>query len=166
MAISDAFSHIKLGYAEFMMAGAGDHTLDPNILSAMNKIGYLNNESNGAPELSCKPFDRAAKGYVMGDGSGMLILEEYEHAKARGAKIYCELSAISLTGDGRFLTKPEETGVGLKRAMQDVMRKGQVSEIDFIASNGSSNAYEDRAELAAISKVFTGYTPLITALKS
>ena len=90
----------------------------------MNKIGYLNTESNGAPELACRPFDRAAKGYVMGDGSGMLVLEDYEHAKARGAKIYCELSAISLTGDGRFLTKPEETGTGLKRAMLDTMRKG------------------------------------------
>lgn len=166
MAISDAFSHIKLGYADYMIAGAGDHTLDPNILTALNKIGYLNAESNGAPELACRPFDRAAKGYVMGDGSGMLILEDYEHAKARGAEIYCELKGVSLAADGRFLTKPEETGKGLKRAMQDVMRKGEVSEIDLIASNGSSNAYEDRAELTAISSVFSGYTPWITALKS
>lgn len=165
VAISDAFSHVKLGHADVMLAGAGDATVNPVVMEALNKIGYLNTTS-GAPELACRPFDREAQGYVMGDGSGMLILEDYEHAKARGARIYCELLAVSLMGDGKFLTKPDELGNGLKRAMLDVLRKAQTSSVDLIAASGSSNPYEDRAELQAISKVFTGLTPYLAAFKS
>jgi 3-oxoacyl-[acyl-carrier-protein] synthase II len=111
---------------------------------------------NDAPELACRPFDKDRDGFVMGEGAGILVLEEYERAKARGAKIYAEVKGYGSTDDAFHITAPKEDGYGPMRAMQEALRHAKVNpdQVEYINAHGTSTAYNDSIETTALHRVF------------
>ncbi|MGE9295666.1 MAG: beta-ketoacyl-[acyl-carrier-protein] synthase family protein, partial [Puniceicoccales bacterium] len=115
--------------------------------------------SNNEPTRSSRPFDAQRDGFVMGDGAGLVILETEEHAKARGAKIYCELTGYAATCDAHHITMPDPNGEGLAIALQRAlaMAKLNTTDVDYINAHGTSTPYNDKFETQAIKKVFGDY---------
>ena len=154
-AIGDAFHQIKWGHADVMVAGGAEAGITPMGLGGFVACKALSNR-NDAPAKASRPFDKDRDGFVLGEGAGILVLEEYERAKARGAKIYCEVLACGNTADANHITAPHPEGAGAARAMLNACREAgwNLDEVDYINAHGTSTELGDKAETMAMKKVF------------
>lgn len=155
-AIGDATRIIQCGDADVMVAGGTEGTICNVGMAGFAAAKALSTGFNDTPEKASRPWDRDRDGFVMGEGSGVIVLEELEHAKKRGAKIYGEIVGYGLTGDGYHITAPHPEGRGGFRAMQMAMRKAQlnIDQIDYINAHGTSTPMGDEIELGAVQRLF------------
>lgn len=146
---------IAYGDADVMVCGGAEMTLTPLCLAGFASARTLSRR-NDEPEKASRPFDRDRDGFVMGDGAGVLVLEEYEHAKARGAKIYAELVGFGMSGDAYHITSPDEDAAGATAGMVAALKDASLEphEIDYINAHGTSTQINDRNETKAIKKIF------------
>lgn len=153
-AIGEAFHSIRSGASDVMFAGGAEATITP--LSFAGFCAMKAMSTNGDPQRASIPFDAERDGFVMGEGAGILILEELEHAQSRGAHIYCEMVGYGATDDAYHITAPAPEGEGGARAMQIAIDDAGVKaqEIDYINAHGTSTPYNDKFETAAIKTVF------------
>jgi 3-oxoacyl-[acyl-carrier-protein] synthase II len=154
-AIGDAFRLIKHGDAEVIIAGGTEAAVTPMSIggfSAMKAMSTRNDE----PERASRPFDADRDGFVLGEGAGIVILEELEHAQARGARIYCEVVGIGMSADAYHITAPAPGGEGAARAMKRAIDEAgfEVGEVDYINSHGTSTPFNDKFETEAIKAIF------------
>ncbi len=153
--IGDAARMIALDDADVMLAGGSESTICPIGIAGFAAARALNTSFNDRPEQASRPYDRDRDGFVMGEGAGVVVLEEYERAKARGAKIYCEVVGYGLSGDAYHVTAPEPEGSGAFRSMEMAMRKSglALTDIDYINAHGTSTM-ADMIELGAVKRLF------------
>ncbi len=163
-AIGDAMRLIQEGYADMMLAGSSEAALVKDCLAGFAQLRALSTR-NDEPLKASRPWDKNRDGFVMGEGAGALVLEEYEHAKARGAKIYGEVVGYGLTGDAYHITAPG--GTGAKRAMQMALARAELNpeQIDYINAHGTSTPTGDMVEFRAVKEVFGG-SPAMSSTKS
>ena len=165
--IGTAFDAIRAGRADVIMTGGSEAPIVP-----VSFAGFCQNRAmttrNKLLEKASSPFDVSRDGFVMGEGAGVLILEELEHAKARGAKIYCELAGYSATADAFHITAPPEDGDGAFRVMRECLRDADISpeEIGYINTHGTSTPVGDISECKAIERLFGADGPPISSTKS
>jgi 3-oxoacyl-[acyl-carrier-protein] synthase II len=154
-AIGDAFRLIQYGDADVMVCGGCEAPITPMGLGGFNAMRALSTR-NDAPEKACRPFDAQRDGFVMGEGSGTLVLEELGHARQRGAQIYCELVGIGFTADAHHLTAPPEGGEGAVRSMRRALKDAGITpeQVDYINVHGTSTPLGDVSETQAITTVF------------
>ncbi len=152
--IGDAARMIKDGDADIMLAGGAESTVNPLGVAGFAQARALNTEMNDQPEKASRPYDKGRSGFVMGEGAGVVVLEEYEHAKARGAKIYAEVVGYGLSGDAYHVTAPHPEGRGAELAMRMALRKAGMEpcDIDYVNAHGTSTM-ADTIELAAVKRV-------------
>ena len=153
-AIGDASRLIALGDADVMVAGGAENPISEIGIAGFNACKALSTKWGDAPEKASRPYSADRDGFVMGEGAGIVVLEEYEHAKARGATIYAEVLGYGLSGDAYHITAPSEDGDGGERAMRAAIARAgiDVSEIDYINAHGTSTM-ADTIELAAVERV-------------
>jgi 3-oxoacyl-[acyl-carrier-protein] synthase II len=146
---------IQLDDADVMVAGGAESALCPLGIAGFAQARALSTR-NDEPEKASRPWDKDRDGFVMGEGAGVVILEEYERAKKRGAKIYAELIGYGMSGDAYHVTAPHPEGAGGFRAMQVAMKRSglDVSDIDYINAHGTSTPMGDELELGAVKKLF------------
>ena len=154
-AIGDAFFLIQRGSADLIVCGGAEASITPMSIGGFNAARAISTWNDRYKEAS-RPFDKDRNGFVMGEGSGTLILEEYEHAKARGAKIYAEMVGVGFTGDAFHITAPAPEGEGAARSMREALRDAgiQPEEVDYINAHGTSTELNDKNETIAIKTVF------------
>ncbi|KKB64142.1 3-oxoacyl-ACP synthase [Robbsia andropogonis] len=152
-AIGDAFRAIVYGEVDAMLAGGTEATVSPLGIGGFAAARALS-QRNDDPATASRPWDKDRDGFVLGEGAGVLMLEEYEHAKARGAKIYCEVVGYGRSGDAHHMTAPPEDGDGARRAMVAALRDAKLdpSKIDYINAHGTSTGLGDVAETIAIKR--------------
>jgi|WP_298659176.1 3-oxoacyl-[acyl-carrier-protein] synthase II len=154
-ALIDAFNYIRLGMCDVVVSGGSEAAVTIAGMGGFNSMHALSTR-NESPESASRPFDATRDGFVLGEGAGALVLEEYEHAKARGAKIYCEIGGGGMSSDAYHLTAPHPEGIGviavMKNCLDDAGMKPE--DIDHINTHGTSTPLGDVAELKAISAVF------------
>jgi 3-oxoacyl-[acyl-carrier-protein] synthase II len=155
-AIGEALSWVRRGRADIMLAGGTEAALTPLGLASFTAIQAVSTRYNDKPEKASRPFDAQRDGFVMSEGSGIIVLEELEHAKKRGAKIYAELLGYGATCDANHLTAPHPQGVGAIRAMRRALVDGglTIEDIDYINAHGTSTPANDPVESKAIREVF------------
>ena len=155
-AIGDAGRLIQYGDADIMVAGSAEATICRIGLAGFAAARALSTGYNDTPEKASRPWDKGRDGFVMGEGSGIVVLEEYEHAKKRGATIYAELVGYGLSGDAYHITAPSSEGDGGYRAMQSALKHAQltVDDIDYINAHGTSTPLGDEIELGAVKRLF------------
>ena len=153
-AIGDAARLIALGDAEVMVAGGSESPVCRLSLAGFAACKALSTEYNDTPEKASRPWDKARDGFVMGEGAGIVVLEELEHARARGAKIYAEVVGYGLSGDAHHITAPAENHEGAERAMRAAIKRAGIdaSEIDYVNAHGTSTM-ADTIELGAVERV-------------
>lgn len=153
--IMEAFNLIRLGKADIILAGGSESVISEAGVGGFNAMKALS-ERNDDPATASRPFDKDRDGFVMGEGAGMLVLEELEHAIARGAKIYCEIAGAGATADAHHMTAPHPEGLGAKNVMFAALEDAgmQPSDIDYINVHGTSTPLGDIAETKAILEVF------------
>ncbi len=154
-ALVDAFNYIRLGKADIIVAGGSEAAIVESGIGGFNACKALS-ERNDDPATASRPFDKDRDGFVMGEGAGALILEEYEHAKKRGAKIYAEVVGGGLSSDAYHLTAPHPEGLGARNVMINALSDCNltIEDIDYINVHGTSTPLGDVAELSAIKAVF------------
>jgi 3-oxoacyl-[acyl-carrier-protein] synthase II len=154
-AIGDAFRMISYGDADVMITGGSEAAVRPVSIGGFGNMQALSTR-NDSPETASRPFDQTRDGFVLGEGAGTVILEEYEHAKKRGAKIYCEVVGYGATGDAYHLTGQPDAHEGLQRAMRRALEDGglQPSDVQYINAHGTSTPLNDPNEIRAIRAVF------------
>jgi len=154
-AIGDAYRTIQYGDADIMITGGAEATVTPMAIGGFANMKALS-ERNDSPETASRPFDATRDGFVMGEGSGIVILEELEHALARGATIYAEIVGYGATGDAYHLTAPAPNGEGAQRAMKRALKDAKLEpkDIQYINAHGTSTPANDLNETAAIKAVF------------
>jgi 3-oxoacyl-[acyl-carrier-protein] synthase II len=154
-AIGEAAELIRRGQAEVMICGGSEAAVHPISLSAFRNMGAVSLR-NDEPERASRPFDAERDGFVMGEGAAVLVLESLEHARERGARIYCELIGYGATADAWHITAPEETGQGAALAMERALDDAAVApeEVDYINAHGTGTLLNDRVETQAIRAVF------------
>ncbi|WP_316352989.1 beta-ketoacyl-ACP synthase II [Candidatus Trichorickettsia mobilis] len=159
-AIGDASRIIKYGDADVMVAGGAEAPITPIGLAGFAAAKALSTRYNDTPEIASRPWDQDRDGFIMGEGAGVVVLEEYAHAKARGAKIYAEVIGYGLTGDAHHITSPHPEGRGAYRAMSNALNDAKIdpSMIDYINAHGTSTPLGDAIELAAVERLFTNYS--------
>ena len=155
-AIGEAFHQIKFGHAPIMVAGAVESDSHPMFIAAFAVMGALATDSNDAPEKASRPFDKSRAGFVLGEGTGILVLEELEHAKARGAKIYCELLGFASSNDAYHPIAPRPDGMGAAMAVVHALEDAGVApeRIGHVQAHAASTPMGDPAEATAIRAVF------------
>lgn len=154
-AMIDAMTYIKLGKAKVMITGGSEAAVVEAGMGGFNAMRALS-ERNDSPKTASRPFDKDRDGFVLGEGSGALILEEYEHAKARGAKIYAEIVGGGMSADAYHITAPHPEGLGAYNVMLNVLEDAEMKpeDIDYINVHGTSTPLGDMSEVIAIEKVF------------
>ena len=154
-ALADAFNLLRLGKANAIVTGGAEAGVWPCALGGFNAMHALSTR-NDDPTRASRPFSASRDGFVMGEGAGILILEELEHAKARGAKIYCELAGAGMSADAHHLTASHPEGLGASLVMQRALKDAELQpeDIDYINVHGTSTPVGDPSEVKAISKVF------------
>jgi len=152
--IGDAARMIKDDDADIMLAGGAESTINPLGVAGFAQARALNTAFNDRPEQASRPYDKGREGFVMGEGAGVVVLEEYEHAKKRGAKIYAEVVGYGLSGDAYHVTAPHPDGRGAELAMRMALRKAGLKpeDIDYVNAHGTSTM-ADTIELAAVKRV-------------
>ncbi|NJR78285.1 beta-ketoacyl-ACP synthase II [Sphingomonas corticis] len=154
--IGDAARMIAMDDADVMLAGGAEGAICPLGIAGFAQARALSTAFNDQPEKASRPYDRDRDGFVMGEGAGVVVLEEYERAKARGAKIYAEVIGYGLSGDAYHVTAPHPEGSGAYRSMEMAMRKSglSLSDIDYINAHGTSTPLGDELELGAVRRLF------------
>ncbi len=154
-AIGDAFRAIQYGDADVMITGGAEATVTPMAIGGFANMRALS-ERNDSPETASRPFDATRDGFVMGEGAGIVILEELGHARQRGAKVYAEISGYGMTGDAYHLTAPAPEGEGAQRAMRRVLEDAGLAakDVQYINAHGTSTPANDLNETKAIKAVF------------
>ena len=154
-AVGDASRLIMFGDADVMIAGGAEAAVCPLGIAGFIACRAMSTDFNDTPEKASRPYDKARDGFVMGEGAGVLVLEEYEHAKARGAKIYAEVCGYGLAGDAYHITAPADDGDGGFRAMRAAIGHAgiQPSQIDYINAHGTSTPLGDEIELGAVERM-------------
>ncbi len=154
-AIGDALRTIQYGHADIMVTGGSEAAVTPMGVAAFSNMRALSTR-NDDPQAASRPFDADRDGFVLSEGAGVLIFEELEHAKARGAKIYAEVLGYGASGDGGHITQPNEEGVGAGRAMAQALQDAELNpeDIDYINAHGTSTPLGDAAETMAIKNVY------------
>ena len=155
-AIGDSFTIIKNNKADLMVCGGAEAAICPLGISGFSAARALCDTFNENPEYGSRPWDKDRSGFVMGEGAGVLVLEEYEHAKKRNAKIYGEVKGYGMSGDAFHITKPSEDGNGGFRAMEMALKESMLSneEIGYVNAHGTSTQVGDMIELSAVEKLF------------
>ena len=161
-ALVDSLNYIRLGYCDVIVSGGSEAGVNITGMAGFNAMHALSTR-NDSPSTASRPFDVTRDGFVLGEGSGTLILEEYEHAKARGAKIYAELLGAGLSSDAHHITAPDPEGEGVKAVIKNCLNDAniKVNEVDAINTHGTSTPLGDIAELKAISEIFGEHAPKI-----
>ncbi len=154
-AIGDAFQIIRRGGAQAMVAGGSEAAITPLGVGGFAAMRALSTR-NDDPQRASRPFDRDRDGFIIGEGSGVVILEELEHAQARGADIYCELVGYGMSADAHHMTAPAEDGAGAVRVMESAINDAGIvpSAIQYVNAHGTSTPYNDKIETLAIKKCF------------
>lgn len=154
--IGDAARMIAMDDADIMLAGGAESTICPIGIAGFSQAKALSTSFNDAPEKASRPYDQARDGFVMGEGAGVVVLEGYEHAKARGAKIYAEVVGYGLSGDAYHVTAPHPEGSGAYRSMEMALRKSglSINDIDYVNAHGTSTPLGDELELGAVRRLF------------
>ena len=154
-AVGTAFDQIRLGHADVFLTGGADADVTYTGIGGFNSLHALSTR-NDSPQTASRPFSKSRDGFVLGEGAACLILEEYEHAKARGAKIYAEMLGEGMTSDAYHMTAPDPEGKGAERVMRLALRDAglQPEQIDYINTHGTSTPLGDVTELNAIMRVF------------
>ena len=157
-AIIDALNYIRLGHCDIIVTGGSEATINEAGMGGFNAMHALSTR-NESPETASRPFDATRDGFVLGEGAGALVLEEYEHAKARGAKIYAELVGGGLSSDAYHMTAPHPEGIGVTAVMKNCLENAGLKpeDVDAINTHGTSTPLGDIAELKAITRVFGGH---------
>jgi 3-oxoacyl-[acyl-carrier-protein] synthase II len=168
-AIIDAFNYIRLGKVDAVVTGGSEAAINEAGVGGFNALRALSTR-NDSPETASRPFDLEREGFVLGEGSGALILEEYEHAKARGAKIYAEVIGGGMSGDAYHMTAPHPDGIGARNTMLAALEDAEIdpSQVDYVNVHGTSTPLGDVAEVKAIQQVFgeEAYNMNISSTKS
>ena len=154
--IGDAARMIALDDADVMLAGGAESAICPLGIAGFSQAHALSTAFNDEPWRASRPYDKARDGFLMGEGAGVVVLEEYEHAKKRGAKIYGEVVGYGLTGDAYHVTAPHESGQGGFRSMSNALKRAGMSpsDIDYINAHGTSTPLGDEIELGAVRRLF------------
>jgi 3-oxoacyl-[acyl-carrier-protein] synthase II len=168
-AVGDSFEIIRRGDADAMIAGGSEAAITPMSVGGFAAMRALSTR-NDEPDKACRPFDKNRDGFIIGEGSGVVILEERESALARGAKIYAEIVGYGMSGDAYHITAPTEDGAGAVRVMSAAIAKAGISasKVDYINAHGTSTPHNDRIETLAIKKLFGdhAYKMAISSTKS
>ena len=154
-AVGSAFDQIRLGHADVLLTGGADADVTYTGVGGFNSLHALSTR-NDSPETASRPFSKSRDGFVLGEGAACLILEDYEHAKARGAKIYAEIVGVGMTSDAYHMTAPDPEGKGAERVMRLAIKDAglEPEQIDFINTHGTSTPLGDVTEVNAIKRVF------------
>ena len=154
-AMIDALNYIRLGHCDVIVTGGSEAAVTIAGMGGFNAMHALSTR-NESPETASRPFDSTRDGFVLGEGAGAIVLEEYEHAKARGAKIYAEVLGGGMSSDAHHMTAPHPEGIGVIAVMKNCLENAGISpeEVDHINTHGTSTPLGDVAELKAITKVF------------
>lgn len=157
-AIGDAGRLIEYGDADVMIAGGADATITPTAIAGFGNARALSTR-NDEPETASRPWDKERDGFILGEGAGIVVLEEREHARKRGAKIYAELTGFGLSGDAYHMTSPLESGEGAARCMLNGLRNAGVNleQVDYVNAHGTSTPLGDKAETRALKVAFGDY---------
>ena len=155
-AIGDSFTIIKNNKADLMVCGGAEAAICPLGISGFSAARALCDTYNDQPEKGSRPWDKDRSGFVMGEGAGILVLEEYEHAKKRNANIYGEVKGYGMSGDAFHITKPSEDGNGGYRAMEMALQESRLNkdQIEYVNAHGTSTQVGDTVELSAVEKLF------------
>ena len=168
-AIANAYYQIQTGVADVILTGGSEAAIEVSGIGGFNALHAISTR-NDSPQTACRPFSASRDGFVLGDGAGTLILEEYEHAKARGAKIYAELLGVGMTSDAYHMTASDPEGRGAIQAMKTAIQLAGITpeQVDYINAHGTSTSVGDIAEVKAIKHVFGehAYQLNITSSKS
>src|SRR5205814_8002958 len=153
--VGDALELIRNDKADIMIAGGAEAAITPLAVASFANMKALS-ERNDDPARASRPFDKDRDGFVMGDGAGAVILEEWEHAQRRGAKIYAEAAGYGMTADAYHITAPAPDGAGAQDAMRLAMKDGGIrpEQVGYVNAHGTSTPYGDAAETAAVKAVF------------